>query len=147
MTEPRLPEKLQDLVGLIESVPDRADRIQLLIDIADRFPGVPARIAERPYPASHKTPACESEVYVFSEPLPDGTLRYHFAVENPQGISAKATAVVLAESLSGLPCHEVLRVPRDVVLRLFGRELSLGKGLGLMGMVAMVHHLTERAHV
>jgi hypothetical protein len=29
-------------------------------------------------------------------------------------------------------------VPADVVYRIFGRELSMGKSLGLMGMVNMV---------
>ena len=34
--------------------------------------------------------------------------------------------------------EEVVRVPPDVVYRIFGRELSMGKSMGLMGMVAMV---------
>ena len=99
---------------------------------------MPARIAQRPYPAEHRVPGCESEAYVWAEPSPDGTLTYYFAVENPQGISAMALAGILRDSLSGAPLEEVAAVPADVVYRIFGRELSMGKSLGLMGMVNMV---------
>ena len=43
-----------------------------------------------------------------------------------------------ADSLSGAPLDEVAAVPADVIYRIFGRELSMGKSLGLMGMVNMV---------
>jgi cysteine desulfuration protein SufE len=59
-------------------------------------------------------------------------------VENPQGISAMALAEILRGSLSGAPLEEVAAVPADVVYRIFGRELSMGKSMGLMGMVNMV---------
>lgn len=140
-----LPGKLAALVDLVGALPDRADRIQLLVDTAARYRPVPQAIAARPYPDTHKTPACESEVYVFAEPLSEGALRFHFAVENPQGISAKALAVVLSETLSGVPLEQVARVSGDVVFGLFGRELSMGKNLGLIGMVSMVRRSAERA--
>jgi cysteine desulfuration protein SufE len=136
MAEP--PAKLLETLELLELVPDRAERIQLLIDIAGRFEEVPPRIARRPFSAEHQVPACESEAYVWSEARPDGTLDFHFAVENPQGVSAKALAVILEETLSGEPVEKVAAVPQDLVYRVFGRELSMGKSMGLMGMVAMV---------
>ena len=87
----------------------------MLISVADRFQDVPERIATRPFPEEHKVPACESQAYVWAEPLGDGTLKFHFAVENPQGISAKAMAVILDEALSGEPPEEVARVSGEVV--------------------------------
>ncbi|HVT61377.1 MAG TPA: SufE family protein [Thermoanaerobaculia bacterium] len=135
---PEVPQKLTELLELIDMVPDRAERIQTLIDIADRFEEVPPRIARRPFPADHLVPACESQAYVWSEERPDGTLDFHFAVENPQGISAKSLAVILDESLSGAPLEQVAAVPQDVVYRVFGNELSMGKSMGLMGMVSMI---------
>lgn len=137
------PEKLGRLLELFAAIPDRGDRIQMLIDTADRWRPVPESIARRPYAEQHKTPACESEVYVFSEALPDGTLKFHFAVENPQGISARAMAVILAETLSGAPPQEVARISSDMVYQLFGNELSMGKSMGLMGMVSMVLNSTK----
>ncbi|MEM7483560.1 MAG: hypothetical protein AAF481_20565, partial [Acidobacteriota bacterium] len=79
-----------------------------------------------------------SEAYVWARKQDDGTLKFHFAVDNPQGISAKAMAVILDESLSGAPLEDVRSVSGDVIYDIFGRELSMGKSMGLMGMVAMV---------
>ena len=139
-----VPEKLTQTLEMLEMVPDRSERIQLLIDIADRFEDVPPRISRRPFPKEHQVPACESEAYVFGEERPDGTLDFHFAVENPQGVSAKAMAVLLDETLSGAPPAQVAEVPQDIVYKVFGRELSMGKSMGLMSMVGMVAALAKR---
>jgi cysteine desulfuration protein SufE len=134
----KLPlDRLEGLVCTLETL-DRADRIQMLIEMATHFKPVPSRIAQRPYPADHRVPGCESEAYVWSEPDQKGGLTYYFAVENPQGISAMALASILGDSLSGVALDEVADVPADVIYRIFGRELSMGKSLGLMGMVNMV---------
>ena len=138
------PPKLTELLENLAFFPDRADRIQFLIDTADRFKSVPESIATRPFPDSHKTPACESEAYVWATPRDDGTLDFHFAVENPQGISAMSLAVILGETLSGAPVAQVAKVDSDVVLEIFGNELSMGKSMGLMGMVAMVAAAAKR---
>lgn len=140
-----LPGRLAEVLDTLALVPDRVDRIQLLIDVADRFREVPPRLATRPFPEENRVPACESEAYVWTEPRPDGGLDFHFAVENPQGISAKALAVVLGESLSGAPLAAVAAVPQDVVYRIFGDELSMGKSMGLMGMVSMVRNAARKA--
>jgi cysteine desulfuration protein SufE len=132
-----LPEKLEQLLTTIESL-DRAERIQLLVDMARRHGAVPEEVARRPYPAERRVPGCESEAYLWTKPRPDGTLTYFFAVENPQGVSAKALAAILANALSGVPLESVAEVPADIVYRLFGPELSMGKSLGLMGMVNAV---------
>jgi cysteine desulfuration protein SufE len=139
-----VPEKLTETLEALEMVPDRNERIQLLIDIAGRFEEVPPRLARRPFAEEHRVPACESEAYVFGEERPDGTLDFHFAVENPQGISAKAMAVILGEALSGAPPGQVAEVPQDVVYKVFGHELSMGKSMGLMGMVGMVAAIAKK---
>ena len=138
-----VPQKLTQTLDVLGLVSDRNERIQLLLDIAERFREVPERLAHRPFGADHQVPACESEAYVFSEPRPDGSLDFHFAVENPQGISAKAMAVILGEALSGAPAEQIAEVPQDVVYSVFGRELSMGKSMGLMGMVALVKGLAK----
>ncbi len=132
-----IPEKLQSLLDVLGGM-ERTDRIQMLIDIAQRFRPVPARIAARPYPADHKVPGCESEAYVWAEPNADGTLNFHFAVENPQGISAMALSAILGEYLSGKPLAQVLALQPEIIYELFGAELSMGKSLGLMGLVNVV---------
>jgi cysteine desulfuration protein SufE len=141
---PEIPAKLANTLDTLDLITDRNERIQLLIDIAERFKDVPPRIAQRPFAEDCRVPACESEAYVWGEPRPDGTLDFHFAVENPQGISAKAMAVLLGDSLSGAPLDQVAALPQDVVYRVFGRELSMGKSMGLMGMVSMVNNLAKK---
>ena len=141
---PDYPEKLQETVDTLALLPDRADRIQMLIDVADRFQEVPESIASRPFPEEHRVPACESEAFVWAEPQGDGTFRYHFAVENPQGVSAMALAVILGDTLSGLPPEQVAAVPSDVVYEVFGKELSMGKSMGLMGMVCKLQAETKK---
>ena len=139
-----VPEKLTHTLDALDLIEDRSERIQMLIDVANRFREVPPEIAHRPFPKEALVPACESEAYVFTAERPDGTLDYHFAVENPQGISAKAMAAILHDTLSGAPPEQVAQVPQDVVYRVFGRELSMGKSMGLMSMVGMVSALAKR---
>jgi len=138
-----VPEKLNDTLESLDLIADRSERIQTLIDISSRFEEVPPRLARRPFPEENKVPACESEAYVFGEVRPDGTLDFHFAVENPQGISAKAMAVLL-DTLSGAPPEQVAEIDQDIVYRVFGRELSMGKSMGLMGMVSMVKNMARK---
>lgn len=134
-----LPGPLAELVADLEHA-DRSLRADMLVEYADRFEEVPPSVATRPFPDRNLAPRCESEAYVFATDREDGTLQYWFAVENPQGISAKAWASILDESLSGQPLDVVARVPQDVIFRIFGRGLSMGKGQGLIGMLDLVQH-------
>ena len=139
------PPKLKRLVEGFQLVEDRSERVELLIGFADRFLTVPEEIAKRPYPNQNRVPECESEAYVFAHELPDHSLKFHFAVENRQGISAMAVAVILDETLSGQALEQVAGVDPDFVYEIFGRELSTGKGLGLTGIVSMVKRFARRA--
>lgn len=132
-----LPERLERLISQLELL-ERDDRMQMLIEIAKAYPHVPESVAQRPYPVEHRVPGCESEAYVWAEPQANGGLKYYFAVENPQGISAMALSAILGKTLSGLTSEQIVDVPPDIIYRIFGRELSMGKSLGLMGIVTMV---------
>ena len=142
MAEP--PEKLKSLLATLSFFEDRNDRIQMLVDIAERFKPVPESVATRPYPEDRKVPGCESEVYVWSRSNGNDTLKFHFAVENPQGVSAKALAVILDETLSGARPEEVAAVEGDLIYEIFGRELSMGKSMGLMNMIAVAQVEAKR---
>jgi cysteine desulfuration protein SufE len=135
MTE--IPEKLAEILEDFRWITDRNERAEMLIEYGDQFETVPPSIAERPYPEDHRVQACESEAYVWVEPLPDGTAKFHYAVENPQGLSAKALAAILDQTLSGVPLEQVLEVQPDIVFDLFGKDLSMGKGAGLTSMVSL----------
>ena len=140
-----LPPQLEELVAAYDSIADRGERVALLIDTAGRFREVPPEVARRPFPEENRVPNCESEAFVWALPDAGGAFALHFAVENPQGLSAKAMAVILAETLAGAPLAELAELPDDLPYRIFGRELSLGKNMGLTGMVAMVRRAARAA--
>ena len=138
-----MPETLERLLEDFKFA-DRAERIDMLIEYADRFQDVPSNIAVRPFGEENHVQKCESDAYVWAEDLPDGTQKYHFAVENPQGISAKAWAVIMDETLSGQPLEVVASTPCDIVFTVFGKEVSMGKGMGLMGITDMITAMAKR---
>jgi sulfur transfer protein SufE len=76
---------------------------------------------------------------------PDGRLDLHFAVENPSGVSARALAMILQKTISGLPASEIAEVDASIVERLFRQNISMGKGLGLMSMVQAVQAIARAA--
>ncbi len=134
-----LEEIIKDFLFL-----DRNERADLLIEYADRFQEVAPDVATRPFGEEHHVLRCESDAYVWATDNPDGTLKFHFAVENPQGLSAKAWSVILGETLSGQPLDRVAAVPEEAVFQVFGKDISMGKGQGLVGILNMVVYFAKR---
>jgi cysteine desulfuration protein SufE len=134
------PQKLNDFLEKISSIKDETQRIEILVDYADKFKNPPAEIAKPPYPSSSKVPFCESGAYIWTIIQKDNTPKFYFAIENPQGISAKALAVILDRTLSGQPPEQILEVDPDIVYQIFGRELSMGKNLGLRGLISLLQN-------
>jgi len=139
-----IPTQLQQLLEMFELF-DESDRTGMLLSYADQFKEVPPEVASRPFTGSHQIPQCESDVYAWALKRPDGTMQLYFAVENPSGVSAKALAAILDKTLSGLPASEIAQVNPDIVERIFRRNISMGKGLGLMSMVQAVQALAKAA--
>ena len=139
------PSKLQSLLETFDLFPDPADRTGMLLDYSDQFKEVPPAVAQRPFPKSHQVPQCESDAYVWAMQQPDGTLKLHFAVENPSGVSARALAAILDKTLSGLPPQDIAAVDCSIVERIFRQNISMGKGMGLMAMVDAVRALARKA--
>lgn len=142
MSESRsnLPSKLKETVEDFSFITTRVERQDYLIELADRFNDVkvPEAIASQPYDESHRVPACESDAFVWAVENEDGTLQFYFDVLNPQGLSAMAMSVILQEGISGAPLQQVADLPSDIVFDFFGKDVSMGKGQGLMGIVNMV---------
>lgn len=129
------PPKLQETLDFFDTLDDQNDRVNVLLDLADTFKEVPKEIAVRPFEKSHQVPQCESESYIWAAKNQDGTLKYYFAVENPSGVSAKALAKVLDDTLSGERPETIMTVSPEIVYKIFRQNISMGKGLGLMSMV------------
>lgn len=139
------PGRLPDVLDALSMTEDPADRATVLLSFADRFREAPREVATRPFPALNRVPACESDAYVWGQLREDDTLSLYFAVENPSGVSAKALAVILDQSLSGLPPDEIAAVSPDIVFDIFRRDISMGKGMGLMAMVRAVQVTARQA--
>ena len=141
------PEKLKEILDDFEFITDRNERADYLIELADRFDEaakVPPEVAEQPYPEEHRVPACESEAFVWSVEQENGTLKLYFDVLNPQGLSAKAMSVILDDAFSGQPDEVIRAVESDIVFKIFGNEISMGKGAGLMGIVSAVQNEAKK---
>ncbi len=138
------PQKLNDFLNNLSLIKDHQERINLLIDYADRFKEVPAEIAKRPFPEENKILFCESGAYVWTKLQQDGTIKLFFAVENPQGISAMALASILDLTLSGETPENILKVPEDLVNKIFGESLSMGKNMGLTGIIQKIRRDTKK---
>jgi sulfur transfer protein SufE len=145
----RYPDKLREVLEIFAENP--GERNQMLIEYSDQFAGVPEHIATRPYPLANQVPHCESDSYVFVERLdgatPDGSprLKFYFAVENPFGVSARALSAVLDATINGLSANEIAAMPiEDLVPTLYGKNISMGKGQGLLSIAAAVKKLAQR---
>ena len=129
-----LPSRLQETLEDLDLLTDRQERIDYLISLGQEFHN-PGR-DEVPRTAETRVAGCESEVYIARKA--DGIA---IAVDNPQGISAMAMATILLQSLPGAELASIREVPEDIVYRIFGKELSMGKSMGLTGMVRMARSL------
>jgi len=132
------PSKLNEIIEMLLLVSDQQERRDILIDYAERFKEVPSEIVRRPFPEENKVPFCESGAYVWTLPQADGTLKFFFAVENPQGISAKALCSILAVTLSGEKPESIIKIDDNLVYKIFGEALSMGKNMGLTGIIQRV---------
>lgn len=141
-----VPEKLKELLEDFEFLTNRMERQEYLIEIADRFDTVrvPGSVATQPYDESHRVQACESDAFVWAQENEDGTLKFYFDVLNPQGLSAMAMTVILEETLSNQPLEQVAAVDPSIVFEFFGKEISMGKGQGLMGIVGTVQNEAQK---
>lgn len=141
----QMPEALREVLEAFAESP--ADRNAMLIEYSDQFRGVPERIATRPFPLSNQVPHCESDTYVFVEPMEassDPRLQFFFAVENPFGVSARALSAILDQTVNGMPASVIAGMPiDDLVPTLFGRNVSMGKGQGLLSIASVVKSLAR----
>ncbi len=138
------PLVVRELLALFPGLSPQ-ERYQVLIEYADAFEPVPPEVATRPYPAERLVPHCESQVYAWVDEAPgQHRVQCHFAVENPQGLAARAMARVLQLACAHAPAWQVASIPDDLPQRLFGARLSMGRTLGLNALVARVTAAAQR---
>ena len=131
------PTKLVELAEMLSTLSEQ-DRIEMLLDFSSKYIEVPAEIAKPPYSEKNKAPFCESNAYVWSNLDPEGKIRFHFAVENPQGLSARALTVILSNTLAGESPEAIINIPSNIITNIFSENLSIRKNLGLTGILQQV---------
>ena len=136
------PQRLAEIVAAFDETEERDFRSEILTDVANRFQDVKPDVARRPFPDDARVPQCESRAFVFVRKLDDGGIEPHFAVENPQGVSAKALATILSESLAGEKPEVIKGISESLVQRLYGNSNSSGKREGLIGMIRLMKKLS-----
>ncbi len=134
---------LNSFLADLELYPDRHDRIQYLIELAEEYQKENLIPLVSP-PEENRVPGCESEVFAFTKLDGEGKLNLEFAVLNPQGISAMAMAKILQISLNSQLPSSASNIEEDLVYIVFGRELSMGKSGGLTNMIRMVKYQADQ---
>lgn len=129
------PEPIQEFVENLSFIDDRAERIQALIDLSKSYKGADRK---PPYPEDNRVKGCESEVFTWVTLNDDKTLNLEIVVENPQGLSAMAMAALLTQGLQNQPPVTAESLDEELVFSLFGKELSMGKTMGLTNLVRQI---------
>lgn len=129
------PQPIQEFVENLSFIEERAERIQVLIELSRLYK--PAQ-QEKPYPPENRVPGCESEVYSWLSLTTENTLDLQIVVDNPQGISAMALAALITSGIQNQPRQTASHLDEDLVYALFGKELSMGKTMGLTNLVRQI---------
>jgi cysteine desulfuration protein SufE len=122
------------------------DRLQLLLELAEGLPELPARYADHP-DLLEPVPECQSPVFLAVEvgesggdgaPGPDDVVHL-FLTAPRESPTTRGFAGILAEGLEGLTAREVLAVPDDVPNRLgLTQAVSPLRLRGMAGMLGRI---------
>lgn len=139
----KIPENFTELIQELKLTKDRNERFQILVSLAEKYKECVPEGITKPYRELDKVPGCESEVYMWGIPQSDGTLKFCFAVENPQGISTMLVAYLIDCYLSNIPPEHIINLPSGLINDIFGEDLSMGKELGFKMMIEKVKLLAK----
>lgn len=128
-----LPEALAELRDAFLETPER-DRLQLLLEVSQELPPLPARYADAPE-RLERIQECQSPVYAFAEVDDAGVVAFHASAPE-EAPTTRGFASILAQGLTGLTAQQVLDVPEDYPLQLgLTKVVSLLRLNGMAGML------------
>ncbi|GGB18023.1 cysteine desufuration protein SufE [Flexivirga endophytica] len=136
-----LPAPLAELIDEFEAVGPK-DRLQLLLELSEELPALPARYADQP-DLLEQVHECQSPLFLAVE-LTDGDIHLFFDApkESP---TTRGFAGILHTGLDGQPAQAVLDVPDDVPFK-FGLAEAVSP-LRMRGMVAMLSRIKRQTRV
>ncbi len=135
---PALPARLREIIEEFQTG-DRNEKLELMLDYADRLPPLPERLRDRA--GMEQVHECMSPVFLRSE-LVDGGLVFHFDVP-AEAPTTRGYAALLADGLRGTSPQEVLAVPWD-----FFHAMGLHQLLSpqrLNGITAILAYMKRQA--
>lgn len=134
MPSAALPSRFTELVAEFHALPP-ADRLQLLAELGDELPELPAHLRSHPL---ERVTECQSPLSVLALVEGEGSavvVRLHFAAP-PHAPVTRGFAGVLHATLDGAPAGEVLALPADATAS-FGLE-GVVSPLRLRGFAALL---------
>lgn len=136
--ESAIPPRLREIIEEFQDG-DRNEKLELMLDYADRLPPLPDRLRERV--VMEQVHECLSPVFVHGELEGEGMV-FHFDVPE-EAPTTRGYASILAEGLRGITPREVLAVPGD-----FFQAMGLHQILSpqrLNGITAILAYMKRQA--
>jgi cysteine desulfuration protein SufE len=133
-----IPARLREIIAEFQAG-DRSEKLELMLDYADRLPPLPERLRE--HAGMEQVHECMSPVFVHGELEGEGLI-FHFDVPE-EAPTTRGYASILAEGLRGVTPREVLAVPGD-----FFQEMGLHQILSpqrLNGISAILAYMKRQA--
>jgi cysteine desulfuration protein SufE len=139
MTADTIPARLREIIAdFAES--DRSEKLQLLLEYADRMPALPEWLRDQHDQMDH-VHECMTPVFVYAE-SDQGRLRFLFDVP-PESPTIRGYAALLAEGVAGETPETILQIPAD-----FYYQMGLQQALSpqrLNGISAILAHMKRLA--
>ncbi|GAB3487750.1 SufE family protein [Flexivirga lutea] len=133
-----LPAPLAELIDDFGSVGPK-DRLQLLLELSEELPELPARYADHP-DQLEQVHECQTPLFLAVE-VTDGDVHLFFNAPK-EAPTTRGFAGILHAGLDGQPAQAVLDVPDDVPFK-FGLAEAVSP-LRMRGMVAMLSRIKRQ---
>jgi cysteine desulfuration protein SufE len=134
-----LPPQLAELVDDFSAVGPK-DRLQLLLELSQELPALPARYADAA-DSMEQVHECQSPLFLAVE-VDDARTVHLFFSAPPEAPTTRGFASIMHTGLDGQPADDVLAVPDDFYI-----ALGLGEAvspLRLRGMAAMLSRIKRQ---
>ena len=131
---------LETIVKRFQSA-DRATRLELLLDFANRLPPLPEKYHDAVAQGVNRVHECQTPVFLFMEPV-NGGVQIHADVPR-EAPTVRGFLAMLIKGLNGAKPEEVVAIPGDLLDRL---QLTETLGMTRMqGLSAVVQRLKAMA--
>ncbi len=129
-------DRLADVVAEFSDLEGR-EKLELLLEFADRLPPLPPAYQQRRSGEDHRVHECQTPVFLWPEIIDrQAQLVAEVAPEAP---TVKGFVAILAEAVARMPADEAIMLPDDLLER-----LGLADVLGILrsrGLRAIVGHV------